>query len=278
MKILILYTSYRQYKEFNYQARFLERCPRLVSQSDMIWACNNMDMPREKLENKLRVMPFNKKKLAHVDRNRGKYHGGQFDALASQENTVLNYNFVIQLHPDVYFSDERPILRLLERHKDDSIGFFVSRVFGDRSPCFATDFFIYRPKYIQQDFFSQCLNRHLPVRAPIEKSFYFSVHDLKVPYLEVPRYPLGKAHCDIDELGMWHEHQSTRLDLFFKYPPLRHVYALGQCALQSQLLFLRESSRYIRRSIFGKQQDDFLKRLSRAGERAFDRSKAILTD
>jgi hypothetical protein len=287
MKILILYTSYRQYKEFNYQARFLEKCPKLVSQSDMIVACNNMDMPRAKLEQKLLIMPFHKKKLAHVDRNRGKYlHGGGYDLVASQEEDMSSYDFVIQLHPDLYFTDEEPILRLLHRHKDDKIGFFVSRVFGNKARCFATDFFICRPKYVPKGFFLQCLMECLnripdpgdseAIFYPTEAIFYSIMHELNVPYLEVPRFPLGKTHCDIDELGMWHEHQFSRLDLFFKYPPL--MYALGQCASQSQPLFLREAYRYIRHSIYGKQQDNFLKRLSRAGERSFDRSKAILTD
>jgi len=262
MKILFFYTSYRQVKEFDYQARFLERCPQLVDWADMLWFCNNIALPHSILEEKLAAMPFRKKTLIHKDVNQGGYARGQFEVLASQEDVTSEYDFVIHLHPDIFVARESDLVSLLKTFEETNIGFLVSRIFGNADPSFATDFFIYRPKFVPHRFFLDYLKYDTSIKTPLEQVLYRNIHDSETPYAEFTRFILGKYHRDIDQMGLWHEHQLNRIELFLRHPLLRYAYTAHRCILHNPRLTAGITRDYLLRSLRKQPQDSILKLLS----------------
>jgi len=278
MRILLLYTSYRQFQEFEYQIEFLEKCSRLVQLSDMLWCCNNVSIPRQKLEDKIEKMPFSKKKLVHKDLNSYGYMRGQFEVLAYLEKNfgeIQKYDYIIHLHPDLFFADESKLLEVLEHFLDQKTGFITSRCFGLEEPAYSTCFFIYKPKFVPHDFFFQCLQSDIPVSQGAERVFFSTIQELDVPHQEITQFFLGQTHRDIDNLGIWHEHQLIRVKLFFIHPILRHFYTLFICLIYDQRFFARTCKKYILRIIAKLEQDNLLKQLSRAGEKRLEQKADI---
>jgi len=263
MKILVLFTSYRQLDELKLQARFLVRCRWLCKNADLLWACNNVSIPRMELESRLAALPFTNKQLIHEDWNTGGYARGQFEVLAHLQERLATYDFVLQLHPDIYIAHEKKLVELFAQEYNQANSFLVSRIFGGDDPSFATDAFIFRPKLLPSGFFRDYLAYDTSINTKLERVFYSMIHKRNIAYAEIRRFVNGKYHRDIDELGLWHEHYSmTRAKFYLAHPALRFLCTFYFCIFRNPRLAVGVLRDSLIRWWKKQPQDKLLKQLS----------------
>lgn len=232
MKLLILFTSYRQLEEFDYQAVFLSRCPFFMENAEVLVHCNNRAISKE-LEHKIKRIPCKKHQLI-VGTNEGGYKKAHFRAMAEVVRLIQkdNYDFVIHLHPDVFITNEIPLRELLNSIQSKKIDLVVSRSFGKNQPSFCTDFFIFRPERYFCDFFSLQENfedTSFKSGRSQEKMLYLFTHLMGVSYKEVNRFEFDQWDRDIDHLGLWHEHHLRRIRLYLIHPFFRYFVTIAVC-------------------------------------------------
>lgn len=261
MKLLLLFTSYRQLEEFDYQAIFLKKCT-LLKNSDVLLHCNNPDISREILEKKLNKLPVPSTKITYGN-NVGGYLRGQFQAITEvfDMEILQDYDFVIHLHPDIFITDERPIINLLSSDNEQSV-LFVSRIFGNAHPSFATDFFIFRPLNYLREIFSDWSLFEQKFELPLECIFFESIKKHGVDYLEVERFKTGRYFRDIDQLGLWHEHRLEKIESYMRNKLFRYRYLLSD-AIEHPRLSLGVTRDYFLRLIRREKTDGLLQLLSR---------------
>jgi len=265
MRLLILFTSYRQIEELDYQAQFLRKCNFLSAHSDVLFHCNNRQIPIDSIQEKLKQLPVNNTQVIYGS-NQGGYLRGQFQAIADTFTLGIfdSYDFVIHLHPDIFIVDEKPIVEIINSRLARQSDICVARIFGNSDPSFATDFFIFRPSIILAKLFSSYtdFDEIFESPLPLERIFYQLIHKLNIKYLEVERFKLGRYFRDIDELGLWHEHRLLKVRLYFKSPQLRYILTVSDF-FKNPKLSLAIFRDYILRKYKGEKQDNLLKLLSR---------------
>lgn len=139
MKILFFFTSYRQFDEFEFQFKIIEKYTRFTP--DILIYNNNYDIDIQTVskflgtDSKLNISYFN-------DEENTGYVSGLFTGLNKCFKYFLNYDYVFHLHPDVFLIDENKIFDLILKNHSLDIEFYVSKI--SENFCF-TDFFIFRP-------------------------------------------------------------------------------------------------------------------------------------
>ena len=123
-----------------------------------------------------------------------------------------NYDYVVHLHPDVYITNPQIFNEILEIYQDSNITFFNTHSYPD-DRFYDFDFFIFRPKLLKINIFNQYHNWTEFVEYYLhDKIFEHSVtHEILPRFLNNDWYPRR-----IDLLGLWHEHNNTLIDNYFK--------------------------------------------------------------
>jgi len=204
MKVLFFMTGYRQHIEYALQARFLEKCPRLRENAELVIYNNCIS---NQIENVCRDIPL-PTTIYNVNKNAG-YYLGPIEALEflfSIKN-LSDYDYVIHLHPDVFVVNEEPLMKLLDAELSTSNVFLVNNVIPNDSRFYCFDFFIFKPKLLKESIFVNwsdwpgCCEHFLHDRI-IENS---------IQHRLVPRLNEDGNTRSIDLLGLWHEHDIPRV-------------------------------------------------------------------
>ncbi|MDC7223959.1 MAG: hypothetical protein PQJ60_09475 [Spirochaetales bacterium] len=276
MKILLLFTAYRQFREYEYQAFFINRLSRLKENMDLMILCNNREMPRDRLEEQIASIPLESKNITICDTNEYGYMRGQFEVLAKNEDKFRRYDYVIQLHPDVFITDEKVIFPLLEESRESEEAFFVSRCFGTDSKKYSTDFFIFKPALIPENFFRMCLENPLPVDQGAEPVLFDVIQSEGISHRIIDRFNNFISHKDIDNLHVWHEHNLKRVELYRKCEWFRHVYSFFLGIAYDKRLLLRAFKSRLVGIVRRRKGNSFFQQISVAGMRKIDQKEIIL--
>ena len=113
MKVLIYYTSHRQFEEIKISSELLNNTSELRN-FDLIFHCNNLKLNIFKY---FKRFPNKNKELIHTSKSIG-YRYGPYEAIADNFEKMKNYDYVIHLHPDVFIINEDKILKILNEYKN----------------------------------------------------------------------------------------------------------------------------------------------------------------
>ncbi len=156
--------------------------------------------------------------------NRMGYWYGIIEAYANTFDLLRQYDYVIQLNPDVYITDSTKIECYLESNYTNSIAHHVNTMRGDIENGFSTDFHIYRPNLFHRNHFSDYalpdMAAALRMRSEKEKNYRF------IPEQLLKKLVIGSGLCytvigpstrnnrEIDQHGLWHCHNNRDVDQF----------------------------------------------------------------
>ena len=205
MKVLLFMTGFRQVKEYDYFSRFLRRLDTLSRLCDIFIYCNNPDIS-EDIVTFYRAFAQRNKRLFITSLNAG-FVMGAVEAVSQgiEMGLFADYDYVIHLHPDVFMTDEAPIVRLLEENADNDCVFLVNHSLPGDARAFSFDFFIFKPRLLTENIFIEELHTY----QDIPEHFLFDMLTKKrVPYRVVPRFDSGDwspRRID-DRLKLYHEH------------------------------------------------------------------------
>jgi hypothetical protein len=233
MRLAILYTSYRQWRELDYLPEMFRRLPVLPTSCDIIYHNNNSALAKDLMAEKLARIPCASMDFIYSpQKNEGGYPYGQFEAIDDAWHRLeCRFDWVIHLHPDVFVLREEPLLAAIREADHARADLLVTPTFGLRAPSFATDFFAFRPIPSVRPVFASYRNlAGTDIVVPLENLFFVEVHRARLKYVVAHRYAHGHYHRDIDQLGLWHEHNLIRMDLYLKKPWRRWLPTVGRCA------------------------------------------------
>ena len=264
MKLAILYTSFRQFRELDYLPELFRRSPQLSSTANIIFHCNNGAINPDSLAEKLSTISCRNVELIYSSqKNQGGYPYGQFEAICDVWDKLADkFDWVLHLHPDVFIIHEEPLLAALHEAEADNADMLVTPTFGLKHPSFATDFFAFRPANIPRSVFESY--RHLDstsIVVPLENLFFIEVHRAHIKYSVAQRFAHGHYHRDIDLLGLWHEHDLRRMDLYLKHGWTRWIPTWLRC-LCSPYRTARFTVNWFTRKLKGVAQDSLAKQLT----------------
>ena len=221
--ILLLYTSHRQINECEMSSIFLNKT-KAIKNFDLIHRCNN-------IENGNKIKPFfekypNKnKELIITDKNFGYWHG-DIEALDDLYNKLKDYDYVIQIHPDIYIVNEEPILELIKyyRYKDDV--FIFTKSYPDDDTFLSFYFFIFKPILLNKNIFSEWKNEK-DNKIGVEKIMYKILNKNNIKYSLIKRFDNDFwSPRRIDTLGLWHEHENEKVIEYLRDNINKRIYIL----------------------------------------------------
>ncbi len=224
MKIAILYTAYRQLRELDLTPEFFRRSPRLRSEIDIVYHCNNAKISTAEIQAKWDKIPCKSLTLLHRPCNAGGYAYGQFESICDAWDTLVagGWDWIIHLHPDLFVTDADRMLKTIDEATAQNAAMVVTPTFGANHPSYGTTFFAFRPDRVPKQVFC-CWEDFAkePIVVPLENLFFTEVHRQKVPLYTAMRFKSGMHFYDPDHLGLWHEHNLKRVALYLQSPELR---------------------------------------------------------
>ena len=263
MNIVILITSHRQLRELDFIPEFFKRHNYLRENSSIIYHTNNPEIPVSLIQEKLSGIDCKDILVRSSVQNSG-YLYGNFEAIVDSYGLLLERNpdWVIKIHPDVFLVDELPLINLLKQAQDEGFPFVTSKMFGDSTPAFSADFFAFCPRLVPQSLFEiyQSYNGGTE-KLGEEYLLFFEMKRQKIKHLVAERFFSGTYHRDIDALGLWHEHNLERVNLYLKNPSWRWLITAQRC-LMSPTRSTSETLKYVKRKLKSEQQDSLLRRLT----------------
>jgi hypothetical protein len=263
MNLALLFTSYRQFEELDLQAEFMRRASRIPSSVPVIYHNNNGKLAPSAISEKLAKIPAVNIDFIHSpQKNAGGYPYGQFEAILDVWDKLSGYDWVIHLHPDIFIVDESRLLEVIGQANRGGFAMVVTPTFGLKAPSFATDFFAFRPSGTPRGIFESFLPlQDAPIVVPLEDLFYIEVHRAGVKYMVAHRFAHGHYHRDIDQLGLWHEHDLNRVRAYLRRPGSRWPFTLRRC-LSRPYLTLRYTLNWWNRRRQGIPQDSLPQQLT----------------
>lgn len=214
MKVLLYITGHRQLAEYYYFSEFLKRTETMKT-FDVFIHCNNDKISPDLL--KLYQMFPNKNKHVYVTSENAGYRMGGVEAVSTGwDMGIFNkYDFVIHLHPDVFITDERPILKILNEYHSTDVDFLVTTVFPAPCTYVAFDFFIFRTKNSNTNIFVEEMKTY---EKPPEQYLHDMLDKYKVKYQYIKRFENDNANPRrIDEnLKLYHEHDMRKVHAMFQ--------------------------------------------------------------
>jgi hypothetical protein len=265
MRVAILFTAYRQLPELDLQAEFFRRSGRLRNDVDIVYHCNNASVSTEELKKKLDAIPCKSMTLLHHPCNAGGYAYGQFESIVDAWDTVVagGWDWVIHLHPDIFVVDDERLLAAIESAHAADADILVTRIFGNKAPAFATDFFAFRPGRTPKSVFASWEPfEKEPVIVPLENLYFVEVHKHRLETFVADRFKSGAYYQDPDHLGLWHEHKLNRAWAYLKRPNLRWRTTWWRL-LRHPGSAIWTAFAWARRQRSGLQQDSMMKYLTR---------------
>ncbi|HEX9206841.1 MAG TPA: hypothetical protein VF851_01305 [Steroidobacteraceae bacterium] len=165
---------------------------------------------------------------ADYDVNRQGYLFGILEAYANTFDLLKQYDYVVQINPDVYVTNDRLERYLLENAGNDVVH-HVNTMRGDVENGFSCDFTVYRPRLARENHFA--LYRHPDVldfvlgKAQTEPNYRF-VPEQILRHLVLKsglKYqvicPSTRNNRRIDAYGIWHCHDNAAARQYLQKGP-----------------------------------------------------------
>lgn len=203
MRNVIFYTSHRQLDEIYYSAQFFNKSNFLKNNFEIILYCNNINYSMQQLKEK--AIFETKTNIILTSKNSG-YNYGAFEGLSDNFELLKNYDNVIHTHPDCQIVDSNKLELLLPTIKDIA----VSTFYHLEKNCYNSDFFIFKPK------FNYFKDWNIASTHVAEHWFYDLVQTLNLDISDLNRYSDKAAHHNIDNFGIWHNHNISELVNYLK--------------------------------------------------------------
>lgn len=241
MKIATLIVGHSQTEEWNVSARFFKRFPNdsVLKNSDLLAYVNCRDVKASLIEdyldqfpqcNKfLHYTPLNGHSVADVplcigsnaykkdyNVNRHGYLFGILEAYTSTFDMLKNYDYVLQINPDVYVTEHELLEKYMVNNFSGTTSFHVNTMRGDFEKGFSCDSLLYRPKLMKDNIFS--LYRHPNVLEEVMKKRETDPNYKFIPEQILKNLILATSStynvmCPgtrnnrmIDAYGLWHCH------------------------------------------------------------------------
>jgi hypothetical protein len=215
MKILIVITGHRHNAEYKYFGQFLEKCLHLSSSECEVFIHSNCK-DNDIFQNTRYIT--NKKRIYITDKNIGHNLGG-IEAVGDTihmlglANADCVYDYVIHVHPDVFIVNDQKLVQILSEELHTDNAFIVNRSFPDKLNWYSFDFFIFKPRKIGTNIFS---NYETYTECP-ERFLYNAIVSHNIPHIVIPRYDDNRWFPRrIDLNYMWHEHDLSRVERFIR--------------------------------------------------------------
>lgn len=244
MKAAILIVGHSQNEEWKLNAEFFCKFPEdsLLRNAHLL-AYVNSNIEASKIENYLKFFPQKIKKLFYTpinghsvddlpldtDSNKYKlnysvnssgYTWGILEAYSSTFPLLKDYDWIIQINPDVYITDNLKIEKYLADNFENQIAFHVNTMRGNESLGFNSDFIIYRPKIMKINHFEIYKNEKFRQKI-LEQKFSGNLNYKHLPEkilqsiikMSGLQYsiicPGTRNNREIDQFGIWHCHDNT---------------------------------------------------------------------
>lgn len=160
MKVLLFITGFRHVEEYGYFNDFLQRLNTLNGVCDIFIYCNNPDISAD-IVAYYRKFTQKNKHLLITSLNAGFIMGAVEAVSRGIEMGIFDgYDYVIHLHPDVFMTDESGIMEVLTENIANDCVFFITKSEPDDERFFSFDFFIFKPKLLKQNIFSDELHSY----------------------------------------------------------------------------------------------------------------------
>lgn len=212
-KTLIFITGYRHLTEYNYFNLFLKNL-KFKDHCDIFIYCNNQDISPE-IVNCYHQFEQKNKNLFITSLNSGHRIGG-VEALSQgfEMGIFKNYDYVIHLHPDVFITDDTPLLDILLKNKDNDNVFFITKSFMNEESMFSFDFFIFKPKLIKTNIFINDLYKFEEYPEQYLRNMIISNN---IKYEFIKRYDNDYWEPRrIDNLKLYHEHDLEKVEIVLR--------------------------------------------------------------
>jgi len=202
-------TGHRQNEEYALQAKFLRRSPKLLASAELFVYNNYI---QNKIEDVCRDIPL-PMKIHNTEKNAG-YLLGPVEAMEFlfANRDLSDYDYVIHLHPDVFIVNEGPLFKLLEEELNTENVFLINSAVPNDSRFYNFDFFAFKPRLLKESIFVNWSNW----TGPCEYFLHDRIVQGSIPHRLVQRYTLPVAGREIDLLGVWHEHNLSRVYTFLE--------------------------------------------------------------
>jgi hypothetical protein len=225
MKVLLFITGYRQVKEYDYFNRFLQRLDALRDLCDVFIYCNNVMISADIITYYQKFTQANKH-LYITSRNVGFGMGGVEAVSRGLEMSLFDgYDYVINLHPDVFIVDESGIVDLLHANLDNDCVFLVNKSLPDDDRFFSFDFFIFKPKLLKRNIFIDELYAYDDVPEHYLCDMLVK-HEVKFKVIKRFANDTWFPRRVDEHLGLYHEHELERVEaLLNPLPETDHVRA-----------------------------------------------------
>jgi glycosyltransferase involved in cell wall biosynthesis len=209
MNILLFLSGHRQNEEYKLSALFFERCPNFVKMCDLYINNNCLDNDISKNVEYLKM--FKNVKINNNNKNAG-YVNGAIQSVSNliEDEKLLhsNYDYVIHIHPDIFMTNENTLLELLHNELNNEETFIVNKYLVNNSSFFSFDFFIFKPKKLQENIFNQWTTYN----GFAEHYIYNAITSNNISYKLIKRFDDDNWFPRrIDLLGLWHEHDLEKV-------------------------------------------------------------------
>lgn len=213
MKILLFYSSHRQLKEFELSSGFFNRFKFLKPITDVMIYCDNnlisIDQIKECARYEARSVEIIKgDQVFPSGINTGISGNGIHIGLGKCFNRFMEYDYVINMVPDCYITDDSEIWKLLQEEEKSENNFIVDyHPYLNHSSLtqFCCDFFVFKPKNITNIFNELDMSNLL---TP-ESFIYSKIMEYNIKHRIIQR--VGSVYWNIDNFGMIHNHNLSRI-------------------------------------------------------------------
>ena len=214
MKILLFITGHNQLKEYNYFHLFLRNL-KLNHLCDIFIYCNNTNISPDILKYFQQFEQKNKNILiTHLN---GGYRIGGVEAFSQAIDMGIfnDYDYVIHLHPDVFITDDTPLLDVLEKNKDNDIVFFITKSFMHEYSMFSYDFFIFKPKLLTSNIFKKELYTFQDYPEQYFRNMIIS-NNVKFEFIKRYDNDYWEPRRIDEHLKLYHEHELEKVEKVLK--------------------------------------------------------------
>ena len=223
MKTLLLYTSHRQLEEVRLSSYFYNKSD-FLKQMDVILHCNNEKIDKQKLKQNFDLFDAPNKEIIFSNKNSG-HHSGVAQAIDSIYNKLLEYDFVVHLHPDVLILDPANLQATLEKNYNSDADFIVWQIHKtlgmphghERNAEYASDFFIFRPKE-ENNIFKQHADywKGNQGKSGCERFLFLMIDKFNLITSKLDRDPVGGMLLSPEPFGLWHCHKPHEAVLYIE--------------------------------------------------------------
>jgi len=212
MKILLFYSSHRQLEEYKLSSEFFNKSKFLKEKTDVMVYCDNDSISFDTLSDYVRyetkVTVIKGKQIFQSGIPTGISGNGIHIGLSNMFDKFQDYDYVINMVPDCYITDDTMIFKLLQEEFETDTEFIVDYHPNHSASClrqYCCDFFVFKPKKIKNIFSEVDMDNLI---AP-ENFIYQKISENSFKVRTINR--VGSLSWDIDNYGLIHNHNLNRI-------------------------------------------------------------------